>query len=853
MGRDKPVKRTTAKAKSKKDDDEVLSKKAAEARKKELVHGDGMPRLKVLDSLHSTGVLTSSTTSRDTRIEQVTLSLHGREFFRDTTIQISHGRRYGVIGANGSGKTTLLAAIACRELPIPDHIDIWFVHEEAAPTETSALQAVVDTAAKEVARIEKLMLKLAEEDAEANAEVLEALGDKLDKMDPTSFIPDAGALLHGLGFTDVMMAKATKDMSGGWRMRVALAQALFKKPTLLVLDEPTNHLDLGACVWLEEYLAQYPSTIILTSHSEDFMNTVCTEIMQITDDQRLVYWGGNYEQYVRTRAELEVNQMKAYEKEQSDIAHLQEFIRSCGTYSNMRRQADSKQKIIDKMKEKGLTEKPRPDPTFMFNFPESESLAPPVLAFDQMSFSYSGKKEDYLYKNVDFGIDLDSRVALVGPNGAGKSTLLKLMRGDLEAVEGSVKRHSHLRIASYNQHSAEVLPLDKSPLQFFQDKFDAEAEQKGEPRKSEQQWRQLLGKYGVTGELQKRTMVSFSDGQKSRVVFALMSMVNPHLLLLDEPTNHLDMACIDALAEAILKFTGGTVLVSHDFRLIDKVAKEIWVCDGGVKPWKGDIKSYKSHLSKEMRKAAKARKMGMGSCAGANAGGVTNTFQNAVAAMEAAQAEESDDDEKERIEAEKRMEEKRKKEEELAQKKAEEKEKRMAKIAERDSAKVEAEAAENAAREAREAEEAAAKALAEKAAAADSDGWTPEQQTALEAALVKYPASIPANDRWNQIAAAVPGQTRKQCVARYKWLREQLAAKPAEEKAAEEQAAPEAPAAAPEKAEEAAQEEAPAPEPEKPKEPEKKLEDEGLEALPQKDQKDKELPPWLQKKARAKK
>jgi len=479
-----------------------------------------------------------------------------------------------------------------------------------------------------VARLDELIIKLSEEDPEGNQDIIEALGDKLDKMDPSSFVPDAGALLHGLGFTETMMHKATKDMSGGWRMRVALAQALFKKPTLLVLDEPTNHLDLGACVWLEQYLAQYPSTVFFTSHSEDFMNTVCTEIVQITQDQRLQYWDGNYDMYVKTRKELEVNQLKAYEKEQADIAHLQDFIRSCGTYSNLRKQADSKQKIIDKMKEKGLTEKPLADPTFMFKFPDSEKLPPPVCAFDNMSFAYSGKKEDYLYHNVNFGIDLDSRVALVGPNGAGKSTLLKLMRGDLEATEGQVKRHSHLRIASYNQHSAEVLPMEKSPLQFLQDKFDAEAEQKGEPRKSEQEWRQKLGKYGVNGDLQKRKMGTFSDGQKARVVFALMSLANPHLLLLDEPTNHLDMTCIDALAEAILCFSGGTVLVSHDFRLIDKVAKEIWVCDKGVTPWKGDIKAYKVHLSKEMKKAAKQR---MTSCAGAAAGGVTKTAPEPVA------------------------------------------------------------------------------------------------------------------------------------------------------------------------------------------------------------------------------
>merc|ERR1719343_1604867 len=249
------------------------------------------------------------------------------------------------------------------------------------------------------------------------------------------------------------------------------------------------------------------------------------------------------------------------------------------------------------------------DPKYEFRFPNSEKLPPPVLAFNEMSFSYSGKKEDYLYHKVSFGIDLDSRVALVGPNGAGKSTLLKMMRGELDPCEGEVKRHNHLRIGSYNQHSAEVLPDDKTPLEFLMEKYAEGITTTEGTKKSEvDQWRAKLGRYGVTGELQTRKMGTFSDGEKSRVVFTLISLTNPHILLLDEPTNHLDMTCIDALADAIKRFSGGTVLVSHDFRLIDQVAKEIWVCDKGVTPWKGDIKSYKKALSKQMKKQAKARR-----------------------------------------------------------------------------------------------------------------------------------------------------------------------------------------------------------------------------------------------------
>jgi len=586
-----------------------VSKKAAEAQKKEMVLGEGCGRLAVLESLHVTGVLTSRVQARDVRMEQVTLGLHGKELVRDAELRINHGRRYGLIGSNGSGKTSLLAAIAARELPIPDHIDMWFVHREAEPEAVSALQKVVDIGAKEYARLEELTTKLMEEDAEGNMEIIEAIGDKLDHMSPEHFEVRAGNILNGLGFTTTMMNKNTEDMSGGWRMRVSLAEALFQEPSLLILDEPTNHLDLGACVWLEEYLAQYPATIIMTSHSEDFMNGVCTEIMQLTQDQTLIYWGGNYAQYIQTRQESEVNQLKAHEKEQDDIKHLQEFIRSCGTYSNMRKQADSKQKIIDKMKEKGLTPKPMEEPKYLFTFPESEQLAPPVLAFNNVSFSYSGEKVDYLYTKLSFGIDLDSRVALVGPNGAGKSTLLKLMRGDLLPVEGEVKRHGHLRLGSYNQHSAEVLPDDKSPLEFMMEKYgDGVVTVDGAQKMDIQAWRAKLGSYGVRQDKQTLPIKTMSDGLKARVVFTLISLTNPHILLLDEPTNHLDMQCIDALAVAINNFSGGLVLVSHDFRLIDQVAKEIWVCDAKtVAPWKENIQKYKLHLSATQKKQAKSR------------------------------------------------------------------------------------------------------------------------------------------------------------------------------------------------------------------------------------------------------
>merc|ERR1719183_558968 len=300
---------------------------------------------------------------------------------------------------------------------------------------------------------------------------LEAIYEKLEKIDPSTFDKRAGELLFGLGFSLTMMQRATKDMSGGWRMRVALAQALFVKPMLLVLDEPTNHLDLGACVWLEDYLAKWESILLLTSRSQDFLDGVCSKVYHLTVDKRLDLYGGNYASYEKTRQENEVNQQKRYEKEQEDIKHLKEFISSCGTYSNLVKQAQSKQKIIDKMVEAGLTPKPQPDPVFRFAFPSSEKLPPPVLAFQNVSFAYSGKKEDYLYTNLEFGIDCDSRIALVGPNGAGKSTLLKLMEQEIQPTEGEIRKNPHLRIGRYNQHSEDVLDLKKCPLDFPRDRF----------------------------------------------------------------------------------------------------------------------------------------------------------------------------------------------------------------------------------------------------------------------------------------------------------------------------------------------------------------------------------------------
>ncbi|CAG9994043.1 unnamed protein product [Clonostachys byssicola] len=533
----------------------------------------------------TTGVLASTPTSKDVKITSASLVFHGRVLITDSTLELSYGKRYGLLGENGCGKSTLLKAIAAREFPIPEHLDIYLLNEGAPPSELGALEWVVKEAETELERLDKLAEDLLEKEGPESPH--------MDKMDPSTFATRASLILTGLGFNKKTLHKKTKDMSGGWRMRVALGKALFVKPSLLLLDDPTAHLDLEACVWLEEYMKKWDRTLVLVSHSMDFLNGVCNTMIDMRG-KLLTYYGGNYDSYHKTRSENETNQAKAYTKQQEEIAHIKKFIASAGTYANLVRQAKSRQKILDKMEADGFIQPVTPDKVFTFRFADVEKLPPPVLSFDNVTFSYSGKPEDDLYRNLELGFDMDSRTALVGPNGVGKSTLLRLMTGKLSPTGGSVTRHTHLKLGLYSQHSAEQLDLTKSALDFVRDKYS-------EKSQDYQYWRQQLGRYGLTGDSQTALMGTLSEGQKSRIVFALLAIDGPNMLLLDEPTNGLDIPTIDSLADAINAFSGGVVVVSHDFRLLDKIAKQILVCDNKtIQEWDGSIGEYKNYLRKKM-------------------------------------------------------------------------------------------------------------------------------------------------------------------------------------------------------------------------------------------------------------
>nr|CAD7404575.1 unnamed protein product [Timema poppensis] len=540
-----------------------------------------------------TGSLAVHPRSRDIKIDMLSISFHGHELLQDTVVELNCGRRYGLLGLNGSGKSTLLSVLGNREVPIPEHIDIFHLTREMPASDKSALKCVMEVD-EERTRLERLAEILVACEDEESQEQLMDIYERLDDISADTAEMRAAWILHGLGFTKEMQNQKTKDFSGGWRMRIALARALYVTPHLLLLDEPTNHLDLDAC-----------RILVIISHSQDFLNGICTNIIHL-DKKRLKYYTGNYEAFVRTRLELLENQMKQYNWEQDQISHMKNYIARFGHGSaKLARQAQSKEKTLAKMVAQGLTEKVSSDKTVHFYFPSCGTIPPPVIMVQNVSFRYTDTTP-WIYKNLEFGIDLDTRLALVGPNGAGKSTLLKLLYGELIPTEGMIRKNSHLRFARYHQHLHELLDLDLSPLEYMMHSFP--------DIKEKEEMRKIIGRYGLTGRQQRSThnpalspqvcpIRQLSDGQRCRVVFAYLAWQTPHLLLLDEPTNHLDMETIDALAEAINEFDGGMVLVSHDFRLISQVAEQIWVCENGmVTKWNGDILSYKEHLKAKILK-----------------------------------------------------------------------------------------------------------------------------------------------------------------------------------------------------------------------------------------------------------
>ncbi|KAL3526847.1 hypothetical protein ACH5RR_011503 [Cinchona calisaya] len=613
----------TDKELKKREKKDMIASQAAEIAKKEVLRDDHDAFTVVIGSRASVldGQEEADANVRDITIDNFSVSARGKELLKNTSVKISHGKRYGLVGPNGMGKSTLLKLLAWRKIPVPKNIDVLLVEQEVVGDDRTALEAVVSAneelikLRQEVASLQNTSSASVGENADDKVddddagEKLAELYEKLELMGSDAAEAQASKILAGLGFTKDMQARPTRSFSGGWRMRISLARALFVQPTLLLLDEPTNHLDLRAVLWLEEYLCRWKKTLVVVSHDRDFLNTVCNEIIHL-HDMKLQYYRGNFDDFesgyeqrrkeMNKKFEIYDKQMKAAKR--SGNRTQQEKVKDRAKFNAA--------KEASKNKAKGKADEDEPqleapqkwrDYTVEFHFPEPTELTPPLLQLIEVSFSYPNR-EDFRLSDVDVGIDMGTRVAIVGPNGAGKSTLLNLLAGDLVATEGEVRRSQKLRIGRYSQHFVDLLTMDETPVQYL---LRLHPDQEGLSK--QEAVRAKLGKFGLPSHNHLTPIAKLSGGQKARVVFTSISMSKPHILLLDEPTNHLDMQSIDALADALDEFTGGVVLVSHDSRLISRVCEdeersEIWVVENGtVETFPGTFEEYKEELLKEIR------------------------------------------------------------------------------------------------------------------------------------------------------------------------------------------------------------------------------------------------------------
>ncbi|KAK2510361.1 hypothetical protein Q9233_017818, partial [Columba guinea] len=529
----------------------------------------------------------------DIKLEKFSISAHGKDLYVNADLYIVAGRRYGLVGPNG-GKTTLLKHIANRALSIPPNIDVLLCEQEVVADETPAVHAVLraDTKRLRLLDEEKRLQALLDGGDDAAAERLEKVYEELRAIGAAAAEAKARRILAGLGFNPEMQNRATRKFSGGWRMGgLSLARALFMEPTLLMLDEPTNHLDLNAVIWLNNYLQSWKKTLLVVSHDQGFLDDVCTDIIHL-DAQRLFYYRGNYMTFKKMYQQKQKELLKQFEKQEKKLRDLK-----AGGKSTKQAEKQTKEALTRKQQKcrrrtaaeeaseaPELLKRPR-EYTVRFTFPNPPPLSPPVLGLHGVDFGYEG--QELLFRNLDFGIDMDSRVCIVGPNGVGKSTLLQLLTGQLTPIRGQMRRNHRLKVGFFNQQAAEQLRLEETAAEYLQRSFNL----------PHQDARKCLGRFGLEGHAHTLQIAKLSGGQKARVVFAELACREPDVLILDEPTNNLDIESIDALADAINDYRGAVIVVSHDARLITETGCQLWVVeDQGLSQIDGDFDDYKREV-----------------------------------------------------------------------------------------------------------------------------------------------------------------------------------------------------------------------------------------------------------------
>ena len=521
-------------------------------------------------------------------ISAATIRLGGRPLLDAADLTVDPGRRIGLVGRNGAGKSTLLRAIA-GELPL-DGGDIRLAARARLATVAQEAPSGPASLLDTVLQGDPERLALLHEAEAAEPARLAEIHDRLIAIGADSAPSRAAAILAGLGFDEPAQQRPVNEFSGGWRMRVALATALFANPDLLLLDEPTNHLDLEATLWLEQWLARFPGAALVVSHDRGLLDRAVQSIAFL-ERGKIALTPGGFDEFVRIRTERALQQNRAAERIAAERAHIQSFIDRFRYKASKARQAQARIKALERLPQIETVIDPTPT---RFDFPEPPRIAPPILALDRVSVGYDGTP---VLRNISATIDTDDRIALLGANGNGKSTLAKLLSDRLQPMTGEIRRGPKLRVGYFAQHQTDELTEQETPIDHMA---------RALPRANPSQVRAQLARFGLDADRAETPVGHLSGGEKARLLLSLATRDAPHLLILDEPTNHLDIDAREALVKALADFQGAVLLITHDPHLVELVADRLWlVADGTVRPFDGDLDDYRALLSERARPAAR--------------------------------------------------------------------------------------------------------------------------------------------------------------------------------------------------------------------------------------------------------
>ena len=537
------------------------------------------------------------------RLTNLTLARGAKRLLEGASLTVHPGHKAGLIGPNGCGKSSLFALIRGELLPDTGDVALpaaWTIAHVAQETPSVDLPAIdfVQNGDRELRDVERAMAAAEaahDADPHESGEALAELHHRFDAIGGYAARARAATLLAGLGFADARQTDPVASFSGGWRMRLNLAQALMCRSDLLLLDEPTNHLDLDAVLWLEDWLSRYPGTLLLITHDRDFLDAVVGTIVHV-DGQKLKSYGGNYSQFERERALQLSLQQASYAKQQRQIAHLTAFVERFRAKATKAKQAQSRVKALERMERIAAA---HVDSPFDFRFPSTPIAARQLVRLESVTLGYGDpQREPPILAGVSWSILAGERIGLLGPNGAGKSTLLKAVAGTLAPRSGERLTAQALKIGYFAQHQVEQLRTDESPLWHLA---------QIEPAAREQEMRDFLGGFDFRGDMASAPVGRFSGGEKARLTLALLVRQKPNLLILDEPTNHLDIEMREALAEALQDYDGALVVVAHDRHLLRATTDELWlVADGRVAPFDGDLDDYRDWVLGLRRRGAAA-------------------------------------------------------------------------------------------------------------------------------------------------------------------------------------------------------------------------------------------------------